>query len=584
MNTSLRMYAATLLCLFGFGSAAQADDAPSMTFMHSGSNRLKEDLKFIFSLTNAQEQKQWKVVEDYLDTVFLLGIDGSRPIRMDMVSDKNKTQTRSSFPISNEKDFRDNLELFGIDLKRKTSTYYELSNAYIGHMRFLEGYAVIAAIRELVPARNFQPLDDATIKKYLLDKNKNLRVPGLGFLLLNENGKPADRRKNFDEVKKELMAGISQAEDESKADFDLRKAMTELEIDELARYYADPKEIVITGTIDQQATAGKMTLDMLPDKDTNLASAVAAVATKPSYFAVQKAPENQVLSGTISLPLDPAQQKNASKVIKLQLDRGYSHVDADNEATDEQKEALKKAMTLASDAVDTTLKEHGLDGFMYCKPNPSGKHTLLGGLVMSKSGNLTELIKLMPSFPKPRKIAMDVEKQGDVAIHEFDFSEESQAAMVDFFGAGKMYVGVGPNAAWFALGENALADLKAAIAANSTGGAQAPSPQFFSFSIKGAPWVGWLDRHDKKPPAPPKKTIKQVSGTKGDEKPDTKQKLSSIPIRDLALQAFAQGDDVLSMSLRKEGERVKGDLKADTGLLRFIGKAIASFSKDNLEE
>ncbi|HSG69666.1 MAG TPA: hypothetical protein VLA12_04585, partial [Planctomycetaceae bacterium] len=294
--------------------------------------------------------------------------------------------------------------------------------------------------------------------------------------------------------------------------------------------------------------------------------------------------ENQILSATINLPLDPSQQTNASKVIKLQLERGFAHVDADKEATDEQKAAVKKAMSLAGDAIETTLKEHGLDGFAYCKPNPSGKHTLLGGLVMSKPENLTELFKLMPSFPKPRKIAMEVEKQGEVAIHEFEFSEASQAAMLDFFGAGKMYVGVGPKVAWFALGDNALADLKAAVEATAAAAEQAPSPQFFSFSIKGAPWVGWHDRHDKQPAPALKKTIKQVAGTNGEEKPDTKQKLSSIPIRQLAIEAFDEGNDVLSMSLRKDDDRIKGDLKADTGLLRFIGKALASFSKDTLEE
>ena len=584
MKTSLRMYATTLLCVFGFCASLPADDAPSITIMHSGSNRLKEDIKFIFGLTTKEEQKQWPVVEGYLDDVFLLGIDGSRPLRIDMNSVDGTTQTRSSFPVADFELFKENLELFGIDLKRKTKTYYELSNAYEGYMRLIEDYAVIAPIRELVPARSFEPLDDSNVKKYFLGKDKNLLVPGFAILLLNENGKPADRRKNFGELKKELMAGVSQGEEETKEDFELRTAMTELQIDELARYYADPKEVLIGGTIDHQAKVGKMSLDLLPDKGTDLATAVAVVGTKASYFAGQKVPENQILASRINLPLDQAQQTNASKVIQLQLDRGIASVEANNESTDEQKAALKKAMSLASDAIDTTLKENGLDFFVHCQPNASGKHTILGGLKMSKSANLTELFKLMPGFPEARKVTLDVEKEGDVAIHEFEFSPRAKPAMDDFFGVDKILVGVGPEAAWFAFGENAMADLKAAIAANTTAAQSAPSPEFFSLSIKGAPFIGWQDRQDKKDPAAAKKTIKQVSGTSEEEKPDAKAQLSNLPIRDLALEAFANGDDVLKMSLRKEGDRIKGDLNADTGILRFFGKVLASFSKENLEE
>ncbi|HSG68783.1 MAG TPA: hypothetical protein VLA12_00125, partial [Planctomycetaceae bacterium] len=115
MKTSLRICAAAWLCLFGIAPALQADDAPSITIMHSGSNRLKEDIKFILSLTNAAEQKQWKVIEEHLDEVFLLGIDGARPLRIDMISQNNKMETRTSFPVSKKDDFLENLNLFGID-------------------------------------------------------------------------------------------------------------------------------------------------------------------------------------------------------------------------------------------------------------------------------------------------------------------------------------------------------------------------------------------------------------------------------------------------------------------------------------
>jgi hypothetical protein len=584
MKASLRISTALVLLFLGLCRPAKADDAPTILIMHSGSNWLKEDVKLIFSLTSPAEQKQWSVIEDHLDEIFLLGIDGARPLRVDMVSEKNQVHTRISYPVSDFKEFLRNVELFGIDLKRKTNSYYELSKTYEGHLRLIDGYAVIAPLRELVPATKFKPLNDDLVKKYFLGDNGEMHTPGLGFALVNESAKPADRRKNFENVKKELLAAVSQAEDETKEDFELRKAMTELQIDELARYYADPKEVLITGAIDHQAKVGRLALDLLPDQKTDLAAAVATVGTKPSYFASQQIPENQILSFTINLSLDPAQQVNTSKVIKLQADRGNSKVDAEGEFTDEQKASVKKAISLASEAVESTLKEHGLDFFVHCTPHESGKHTILGGMYLNKSENLTELFKLMPSFPEPRQVTLDVDRQGEVTIHQFEFGAEIKAAMDDFFGVDAMYVGVGPQVAWFAFGENALATLKTAIETTDSADPQEPSNEFFAFSIKAAPWIGWQDRHAKQPPADRKTEIKQVAGTQADGNPDTRQQLTNLPIRELALEAFAPGDDVLTMSLRRDKDRIKGDLKADTGLLRFVGKVLARFSKENLEE
>ena len=57
-----------------------------------------------------------------------------------------------------------------------------------------------------------------------------------------------------------------------------------------------------------------------------------------------------------------------------------------------------------------------------------------------------------------------------------------------------------------------------------------------------------------------------------------KPKVSRNELRDYAMKAFKTGDDVLTFSLKRDGDRVAGSGMLDTGLLRFAGHLIAKFT------
>ena len=60
-------------------------------------------------LTDPIEQKQWKVLKDYLD-VFLIGVDANLPTRVDVIFDQKANRMVWSIPVSNFPKFRkDNL-------------------------------------------------------------------------------------------------------------------------------------------------------------------------------------------------------------------------------------------------------------------------------------------------------------------------------------------------------------------------------------------------------------------------------------------------------------------------------------------
>src|SRR3972149_5604985 len=61
--------------------AAGEASAPTVKVVQSGADELLKDLEFLFGLTTSVEQKQYKVIKEFLDVGFLPGIDTTPPGR-----------------------------------------------------------------------------------------------------------------------------------------------------------------------------------------------------------------------------------------------------------------------------------------------------------------------------------------------------------------------------------------------------------------------------------------------------------------------------------------------------------------------
>ena len=50
------------------------------------------------------------------------------------------------------------------------------------------------------------------------------------------------------------------------------------------------------------------------------------------------------------------------------------------------------------------------------------------------------------------------------------------------------------------------------------------------------------------------------------------------------MDAFLIGDDSLTLNLKRVGDHLEGLMIGQPGILRFIGKMMADFSKENFED
>ena len=100
--------------------------------------------------------------------------------------------------------------------------------------------------------------------------------------------------------------------------------------------------------------------------------------------------------------------------------------------------------------------------------------------------------------------------------------------------------------------------------------APAVNPVVFRIDANMLPWAKRIDEVAKKE--------KPAVQTPDEEKLSRQQ----ARVRERAIAALAT-DDEISFVITTEGNMWVGDFTGNTGLLRFVGKLMSAFSKDNLE-
>src|SRR4051812_31945847 len=76
--------AAFLCCGPPASRGADNEAAPSVSVMLNAPDEMMGHGEYLLKLTDPQEQKQWKVLRDYVE-VFLLGVDMRMPARVEVV-------------------------------------------------------------------------------------------------------------------------------------------------------------------------------------------------------------------------------------------------------------------------------------------------------------------------------------------------------------------------------------------------------------------------------------------------------------------------------------------------------------------
>ncbi|MBW3540330.1 MAG: hypothetical protein KY476_08670 [Planctomycetes bacterium] len=553
--------AVVVLCAGIHPAGAQEKNVSRVTTALKSANEFYGDLDYVMGLTTAQEQKQTKNLKAYFD-MFLIGLDLGQPLRMDLLIDEKPYRYRLAVPVQDLANFRaNNLRPLGVENRQIAATLYRLSmeGGWRGYMRMLQQYALLGEFVVDVPAKAPDPRQALAPLIAAYD---------LGFELENpdpEGNGQAARRKAFNHAegfRKYSMDLLKQGQDEPDNDFALRKLLFEHQLDEFERLYAEAAHSKAGGIISGKDGKGLVDFTATAIPGTSLDEMIQALAKAPSAFAGIPQSKAPILSVRVNHPLDPMRRENFTETIDLLAKIARDEIAADTTRGDDEKAAANNVVRLVHQLVADTVKAGLADGFAEVSPTADGRHTGVAAMRAADGKLALEAIKLLPAARKGRVVKLDVEKAGDVAIHSVQFSSDDHPGYKYLFGDNMLYVGTSKDTAWLAAGPNAVEAMKTAIGQAADSEKAQPDPRVIQFFAKLRPWVEM--RHQRL--------------ADKDENPE-RQKL-----RRLALEAFEPGDDTLDLEVRRVETGLTGKLQVLPGMLRFIGKVMSDFSKENLDD
>lgn len=542
--------------------AAAEKAAPTAFVMLPGNQDLLADAHYLLDLTNPTEQKQWPILKDYFE-VFLIGVDPKLPTRVGVVFGEKSDRYVWSVPVKNFAKFKkDNVASIITPRIKQTQPQpplYKLGSGrkddYNGFMLFTTPYAHIGETRAdvtQVPADPRPELQPLAAKGYMAAvelENKQ-----------TDSASQAKRHELFQITRKQSLDGLKKDKNEKPEDFELRKKALEIQLGEMEWFFAESQQAHLGLAVDRNAGTGKLDLDVTPIAGTGLAQSIEQLQTKPSHFANIEKRSDPILSFRLNHPLSDVRKKTASAMATLAKDRLKVRTDADEKSSADQKEAMKHIIDQMFALIEAGFQAGLADGFIDVHKGPSGKNVLLAASWTPDGSKVGDILSLFPKARAGENVKMNVAEESGVAIHSVELTKDHSPHFLNFIGETTLYVGSAKEAIWVAAGEGALDSLKAAIKkAAQPAPAGAEKTPFFDFVIKLKPWA--------------EEIATEPSKKKGDDK-----------YRKMLVASFEGNDDQLAGTVKRQDNKLVGEITMQKGVLRFAGKAASDFSRENLDE
>lgn len=529
----------------------QAETELSLTI--SSADNVVDDVDRILALTDEKEQKQREVVKDFLIDYMLPGVNRTVPVKADAMTLEEGYRLRLFVPVVKLRTFRkDALETFDIEStisrKNRKAGIYTLKNAFDGFLKYDAPYAIIVEDMNdlnghlIMPGDAFAPYAQSNYDIIL-----NLKNPTEGI---------EQRHTDFGGFRSFFNEYIVRRKEEPAHKFAVRQSLDTHLLEELERIYAESSSLFSSWTLPEDLAAGNFELDLTPIADSSLAKTVSALNEHPSFFAGVAKPENANMSGRILLPVDEMRKENITELATVSKTAFLTEIDKKEDRPAEATEALHQATDLFFNLILENLESGWFDGFAQVY-NTEGGQTALGGITTLDGEKAREILKLIPATKEGRTVEMDIDKQGDVSFHKVTFEEGALKTLEQFFGDSKvLFVGTSKEAVWYAAGADALEELKKGIT-QSAEKSEDKKP-FVDISIRVAPWI---------------ETIHKARGEQGNSR-----------LHNYATTSFEGQDDQMILQLNQNEDKITGQFQIQKGILRFVGKLISNFSKENLDE
>ncbi len=551
-----------------------------------------KDLKLAFDLVD--DSKGYNTLKETIET-FLVGVDTTKPGGIRTFPTATGLQSVLSFPVKSDADFKKLLSnLWDLDVKTAPAPTPQLIRQippsvaqrmarlrlernerlmfrlFDGFMRYESGQVSLGKqLEDVRLAKGPLPVD--------LVKGHDLAI------WIDGLAQPPEKRKTaFEKAKTELIGALTKGDTETEAAFAARKSLTEHQIAEFERFFVESSKILIGWNVSAEEKQATLGIDMEGIPGTEFEKSVDLLGQSPDEFAgVSK--DNAVFSLTVNFALDPLRQAFVKDISNLERKLLKKEITESEKRTAEEKAVDSDLVDLVFDLVEGTSMLGIANGFVRSWQNTDGSlSTVAGGRIPPNTKvKFDKMLDDIASRSANNKVEKKVETEGEIEIHKLTVPR-LHTEFPEFVGNdGAVYVGTHEKTVWLASGEKGLEYLKKAIQEAQAAGPK-PGPDL-DVSLKLGPFVEVLNsysaHHPTAAPTPP--------GKSDDTKKKTKKVqalISTADLRKLALEAFKEGKDTVTLSIHREEKQVKLNLKFDEGCIRFAGKVMSKFVKENLED
>lgn len=565
------------LILFGFlavlapQACAQEPHHPRISVAHPGITQLKADLKLLLDL-GAEDERHWQNWDELIE-LFAFGLDYDRPLLLSFFSGLTPAPTMiyGAFaePVNDLLDDNIGANWFP---EKVTDELYELLPPEQGWFRILpdEKFAILILSTE----------SDHNILKQLVLKAVN-PVPvinevlkdsaNVGFQLLNAAQTDDDqkkRRDSFAEIRAVRMDALEKRPKESQTEFELRQGLLSVNLDELERLMVESSSLTARAILNAEALSAKVIYDSEGIPGTSLAKSLDLFNKHEDAFASVERAEGSALSVRINHPIDELRQQSGTQIIELMRNDVADRLKSNETMSAEQKTATQELFDGVMEVVTDGLKSGNLNAFMQSVPSGEDKFTSWGATVSVEPKRLDEVLKLIAKTGDGNEVSIALETVGSVSIHRIKLKKGFLKAYDSVFGEdAAVYIGTSENMVWFGAGPDALEPLKKAIT-----DLKEPAESDVVLRAEGdlLPWA----KYGKK----------LVEGLPKPVTVDDEQTRRDVLLRfTQAVASLKDADDDVTFDMNVEEGKLTGELSVNTGLLRFIGTQLETFSKNNLE-
>jgi len=301
--------------------------------------------------------------------------------------------------------------------------------------------------------------------------------------------------------------------------------------------------------------------------DTSYGKSLALFGKHLDAFATVPKQQHSVMSLRANHPVDELRQANALNIIDLMRKDTEARLKADQQLSADEKTASQQLFDGIMDVVKDGVKSGNINAFVESTIDEEGRQISFGAVSTTNGERLADALAVIAKTGKGNKVTPDVATVDNVKIHEVQLAKGYFELFDRVFGEGKTaYIGTSKDLTWFATGEGSLEALKASITDLKE---PVESDVVLTVESRLQPWA--------------KRTSKLIEDSPEPETLDLQQQRRDV-LRTLkiAVESFEDKDDA-RFEIKVVDGKATGEIFVNTGVLRFLGRQLALYSKNNLQ-